>query len=199
MINVADIVADADLVAPKPFTILRSVGRWINGGFESTVTPIEASGPVQRDTGKELDVTQQADIVGGVMAFWWTQPLYVTRGAIPSPANSQGVTPQGVIPGGTVFTLDPAPPPGLGGKLFKNGLFQIPGIAYQLSSDGTTITLGAPAAPGDDLYFTWPSENSGTGASDILVYANEQYRVLSVKHYPGSGYWKALGTRMSGV
>ena len=35
------------------------------------------------------------------------------------------------------------------------------------------------------------------GTSDILQYYGEKYRVLSVKHYGGAGYWKALGTRLS--
>ena len=35
-----------------------------------------------------------------------------------------------------------------------------------------------------------------TGASDILVYADVQHRVLQTYYEDGSGYWKALATQL---
>lgn len=32
--------------------------------------------------------------------------------------------------------------------------------------------------------------------SDIIVYEGDQFRVLSVNHHPGAGFWRAMGTRM---
>ena len=196
MLEMTDIVADSDMVAPQPFTILRSAGQFVAGSFQSSTTPIQAIGPVQRASSKEITMLQEADLVGAVMAFWWTQRIYVTRGKAPLP-SLQGVTPAGAIPG-SVYTLSPAPPAGANGELTKNGLLLLPGINYQLSADGTTVTLTNSTVLDDVLYFRWPTVSlTGPAASDILVYEEAQYRVLQVKHYPGSGYWKALSTRLS--
>ena len=189
-------MGDADLVAPQPFTILRSVGQWVPGGFLSTTTSIEASGPVQRASDKELNMVPEGDIVEGMMAFWATVTLYVTRGAMASPGATQGCTPQETVLGSGIYTLDPVPPI-TGGKLFIDGVFKIPGVDYTLS--GYVLTLTTPVYDAAVLYFEWPAANIGTAASDILVYDTVQYRVLHVKHYPGSGYYKALATRMAGV
>lgn len=50
-------------------------------------------------------------------------------------------------------------------------------------------TRDTPATPGSGL----------GGASDILVDSGsgDQYRVLIVKRIPGSGYYRAIGTRLS--
>lgn len=195
MINVAEVVGQTDLQAPQPFTILRSVGQFVSGGFQSTRTSIEAYGPVQRATDRETEMFPEADRVGGIMAFWWTQPIYSTRGAAPLP-STHGEIPAGAILG-LAYTLS-AVPPGDSIVLYKNGTFLTLGVDYWLN--GQTITLALPTVAGDKLYATWPvTSYSGQSEADILVYNGEQYRVLAVRHYPGSGFFKALGTRMSAI
>lgn len=196
MINVADIVADADLQAPQPFTILRSTGQFVLGGFDSAITTtIEAYGPVQRATSKEVQMLPEGDRVGAIMAFWWTQPILLTTGKAPVP-STHGEVPAGDVPG-SVYTLSSAPVDG-GINLFRNGLLQR--VPYDYTIDGATITLARPTVTGEQLYVTWPvTLMVGTNAADVLVYNGEKYRVLDVKNYPGSGYWKALGTRISAM
>jgi hypothetical protein len=195
MLDLSDVVADVDLQAPKPFTILRSTGQFVFGGFQSSTVSISAYGPVQRATDREIQMLPEADRVSGIMAFWWTQPIYGTRGAAPLP-STHGEVPAGAIPG-TNYTLSAAPP-GEGVTLFKNGVALSLGSDYAIS--GNAITLTVATESGDKLYVTWPVEAFvGQNAADILVYEGEQYRVLAVKHYPGSGFFKALGTRMSAI
>jgi hypothetical protein len=61
------------------------------------------------------------------------------------------------------------------------------------------ITMLYATGETDRLYFMWTNVQDGAGFSDILQYEREQYRILAVKHYPGSGFWKALGTRLSTI
>lgn len=196
MIDVSDIVSDGELMAPQPFQILRSSGQWVLGGFQSTVNSIYQVGPVQRASDKEVQMLPEADRVGGVMAFWCTIPVYVTRGTLPDFSASFQV-PQGVRPT-NVFILN-------GtynfGTVTLNGLLQIPGLDYVLV--GGILMMNQTIISSDVLSFVSPEINAADNpaASDLLVYPpnGEQYRVLSVRHYPGSGYWKALGTRLSAI
>jgi hypothetical protein len=194
MISVADIVADAELAAPQPFIILRSAGQFVLGGFQSSVTPINTVGPVQRASDKEVNMMPEADRIAGIMAFWSTIPINTTQAKAKTP-SAKGQVPQGAHPGNTYTLTGPVNPSGV--ALFYNGLMLTPGIDYALI--GSTISLlGWSTKVGGNLYAVQTVNSaSGTDASDILVYVGEQYRVLSVRHYPGSGYWKALGTRMS--
>ena len=195
MIDMFEVVADADLQAPQPFTILRSTGQFVSGGFSSAVASIQAYGPVQRATDKEIQMLPEADRVGAIMNFWWTKAIYVTTGKASLP-TTHGETPAGAVPG-TVYTLSAAPPGGVV-NFYRDGSLLTPGVDYGVS--GVTVTLQTPTVSGTVLYATWPVLSPlGTNAADILVYNNEKYRVLAVKHYPGSGYWRAMGTRMSGM
>jgi hypothetical protein len=195
MISVADVAADAAMAAPQPFIILRSAGgQFVLGGFQSLTTAITTVGPVQRASDKEVNMMPEADRISGIMAFWAVQPIHVTQAKAPN-TSTQGQAPQGAYPG-TVYTLVGAINPS-GISLLLNGLLLIPGKDYALA--GNTITLiGWATQATDKLYCTQDiNAANGLAASDILVYQGEQYRVLAVRHYPGSGYWKALGTRMS--
>lgn len=197
MINVSDIVADADLAAPQPFGILRSSGQWVLGKYQSVISTISAVGPVQRAGDKEVLMLPEADRVGAVMAFWWTEPIYETNANRPV-LVATGQIPQGTIPG-TVYTLTNNAP----GTLTLNGITLFLNLDYTLDSTGTIITLHNPTSLNDELYYDQQTVKTvigqGSGESDILVYPADsglQYRVLAVRHYPGSGYWRALGTRM---
>ena len=191
MINVQDVASDWELQPPEPFTILRSTGKFVNGGFESDTFPITMFGPVQQASNKEISVLPEADRVGSVRAFWATIPIYVTHGYAPVP-STHGEVPMGAVPG-TVYTLSAAPPNGVG-TLYVSGLALTPGVDYVLNN--LTITLTQPTTT-QAPYFTWPvTVNAQAGASDILQYAGFNYRVLQTYLDSGSGYYKALGTRM---
>ena len=196
MINVAEIVADADLQAPQPFLILRSVGTFVSGGFQSEVVGIPAYGPVQRATDRETQMYPEADRVGGIMNFWWTQPIYSTRGAASVPSTAIEVP---TVSGSTLILN--AIPPADSMVLYRNGSALSPGFDYSIN--GQVISLFIPPQPTDKFCAVWPIEvQTGQSAADKIVYPNpggETYRVLAVRHYPGSGFWRAAGTRESAI
>jgi len=193
MIDVSDIVADSDMQAPQPYTILRSAMQYVAGGVtEDAIISIVVRGPVQQASNKELQMLPAADRVGSIRSFWCLQPVYLTRSSGPAP-SVHGEVPSGTRPG-TVYTLS-APPPGAVLMLYKNGLLLVPVTDYMLN--GNTITLTVAVQPLDKLWAQWPATaNVLSGFSDILQYENTQYRVMQVYRVPGSGYWKALATRM---
>lgn len=77
MINVSDILLDPDFL--QSFTINRSTGSWVLGGFQSTVSQVQASGVVDVASSRDLAQVPEGDRVTGSMAFYSTQPLYLTR------------------------------------------------------------------------------------------------------------------------
>jgi hypothetical protein len=195
MISVEEVVVDQDFLAPQPFTVLRSEGQWVAGGFQSTTTPIQTLGPVQQASLREITMLPEADRVGSVRAFWTTFPLYLTRGTAPVPSVT-GQLPVEVT--STTFTLEEVPPTG-GLQLIKNGLLLELGVDYTLI--GAVVTLVVALVQDDVLWAQWPSTALvGDAASDIIEWpsaSGEQYRIMSVYRDPGGGYWKALGTRMN--
>lgn len=70
-----------------------------------------------------------------------------------------GETPTGTIPG-TAFALSVAPVNGVLQGLYKNGVFQTPGVDYTLL--GTAITMTSSVDAGDALYATWPINTTTT-------------------------------------
>ncbi len=189
MISVQEVVVDPDIIAPHPFTVLRSTGQFVAGGFKSTsTTPIPMFGPVQQASNKEIEMLAEADRVGAVRSFWSTQPIYETRGRAPLP-GTHGEAPQG---DGTAYQLS-SPPPSGSANVYAAGRLLVPNVDYVIS--GATLTFNAmPAQP---LYCTWDvTVFVGQSKSDVIQYGDEAYRILSVYCDPGGGYWKALGTRM---
>jgi hypothetical protein len=184
------VVVDPDMLAPRPFTILRSTGSYVAGGFQSTVAALPVFGPVQQASNKEVQMLPEADRISSVRSFWSTRPIYATQGYAPVP-GVHGEAPQG---SGTAYTLS-APPPGGAVALYVNGLLLQPdGVDYSLN--GASITFNQ--APFGPPYATWQQTvNAAANASDILQYGDEQYRVLQVYRDDGGGYWKALATRMA--
>lgn len=190
MISVAEVVQDPDMIAPQPFTVLRSTGQFVPGGFNSTVTPISMFGPVQQSSNKEIQMLPEADRVSAVRSFWSTQPIYVTRGYAPVP----GVHGEVPVGSGSAYALSLAPPSGVA-DVYVNGLLLRPnGVDYTLT--GLSLTFVTP--PDNTLYVTWQvTVDVATNASDQIQYESEIYRVLSVFRVPGSGYWKCLATRIA--
>ena len=74
-------------------------------------------------------------------------------------ASIHGEVPTGTVPG-TVFQLSAAPPNGTLQGLFKNGVFQTPGVDYTLFSN--TITTVNPITVDDTLWATWPINTTVT-------------------------------------
>lgn len=191
MISVQEVVVDPDMIAPQPYQILRSSGQFVLGGFQSTTTTINVFGPVQQATNREIQMLPEADRIGSIRSFWYTQPIYITRGYAPVP-STQGEAPQ--ESSASTYTLSVAPPNGVI-LLYSNGLQLQPYIDYTVSGNVITFLFPPPTLP---LYATWQvTANVATDASDILVYGGFQYRVLSTYRDDGSGYWKALAHRMA--
>ena len=189
MISMQDVVSDWDLRAPDPFTIQRSVGEFVLGGFKSTTFNIPVFGPVQQVSNKEISMLPEADRVGSILGFWATIQIYVTRGQA-SVLGTTGEVPTG---SGINYTLTTAPPNGVG-TLVLNGLLMTPNVDYSLV--GTTLTLTTDPGASPKLYFSWPTMvQAEDAASDIIVYDDNHYRILQTYYDPGDGYWKALGTR----
>jgi hypothetical protein len=194
VIEVTEVVVDPDMIAPRPFTVMRSTGEFILGGFQSLTRNFDLFGPVQQASDREINMLPEADRQGSIRSFWATVPLFVTRGFGPLP-SVHGEAPQGALPGGT-FTLSAAPPGGAG-SFTVNGLLQRPSIDYALTGNIITMLNGVSVAVGSVLFFQWPvTVNAQAAASDIIQYENTQYRVLRVYRDPGSGFWRALGTQM---
>jgi hypothetical protein len=189
MISVFEVVVDPDMLAPQPFAVLRSTGQFVAGGFASTTTTIPMFGPVQQATDKEVAMLPEADRVSAVRSFWSTQPIYETRGYAPVP----GVHGELLNVSGLDYALSSAPP-GSEANVYANGLLLRPnGVDYLLTGASLVFNL-VPAAP---LYVTWDvTVNVQAAASDEIQYDAEVYRILRVYRDPGSGYWKAYGTRM---
>jgi len=194
MISVEEVINDSDMIAPEPFTIQRYTGQFVAGGFENTlVRTIQQFGPVRNATDKEVAMLPEADRVGQIRAFFATTSILTVRGSMPVPAV-HGEVPQGAVPG-TTYTLSQAPPRGVG-QLTINGLMQTPGADYTLV--GAAFMTTVPTVPGDALWFQWPAmAHVGAAESDIIAYNGERYRVLDIYHVSGSGFFKALGTRMA--
>lgn len=187
MISVQEVVQDPDMIAPQPYTILRSVDTFVLGGVQSVTTPIYVFGPVQQASDKEINTLPEADRIGGARSFWNVQQIYTTRGAGPVP-GVHGESPTGF---GATYALSTAPP-NQQANVYANGLL-LPQSAYSIS--GTVLTFGsAPASP---LYVTWEiTVMAEQSASDILVYEGFRHRVVKVYFDPGGGYFKAVATRM---
>jgi hypothetical protein len=73
-----------------------------------------------------------------------------------------GEVPAGTTPG-TTFTLSAAPSNGVLEGLFKNRLFQVPGVDYTLA--GAVITTTVAVQPSDSLYATWQEQSTTTQPS----------------------------------
>lgn len=192
MITVQEVILDPDIIAPKQFLVLRSTGSWVPGGFQSVTTTIKLVGPVQQASNKEVQMLPEADRIGEIRSFWAPIPIYTTRGSAPVP----GTHGEALTGSGLVYSLSEVPPNN-SINLYSGGLLLRPnGVDYTLR--GTTVWF--TSAPASTPYATWQvTAKVAADASDILEYEGEQYRVLSVYRVPGSGYYKALGTRTAGA
>lgn len=77
LIQVSEVVNDPDLA--QPFTILRSVGSWLNGVWQSTQTSIQSYGVIADPSDRELEMIPEGDRVKGAKVFWSSTPIYGTH------------------------------------------------------------------------------------------------------------------------
>lgn len=77
MLDVSQIVVDPDFV--QSFTVYREAGSWSGGRWASTETAIAMTGTVTVAKPQELVQVPEADRTTGVMVFYSTQPIFITR------------------------------------------------------------------------------------------------------------------------
>lgn len=193
MIIVEEVVVDTDMADPEPYVVQRTLGQWQNDGFvnvQTTSIPVIAA--IRVTTDKELQMLPEADRVGQQRTFYAPFPMLTVRGTAPTPSTVvQTLT--GDVPG-TTYILSAAPQGGAG-NLFKNGVLLRPGVDYQLT--GVTIVLTSPTVDGDKLWFSSPVVvNLQAANSDVILYDGLHWRVMHVYSVSGSGFWRAVATRM---
>lgn len=77
MIDVSDIVADVDL-GGTTFTILRSAGAFVSGGYQDSRNSIPGSGIVQPQASVDLDQVPEGDRIKGFISIWSHQQVFET-------------------------------------------------------------------------------------------------------------------------
>jgi len=77
MIDVAEIINDPDFY--QSYIIHRKGGYWLGGTWKETDTEISSGGVVIACNAKDLEQIPEGDRVKGMMCFYNTSPLYVTR------------------------------------------------------------------------------------------------------------------------
>jgi hypothetical protein len=191
MITVQEVIPDPDMIMPQPFTVQRTLGQWALGGFTNVfTTTFQVMGPVRNASDRDLSMLAEADRVGQMRAFYSPTELLIIRGSAPAAS----LLAQTLTASGNTLTLSAAPA-GDVGQLFKNGILQIPGVDYTLV--GLTITLATTPQTSDKFWFqSTQTVNLAAAQSDVLLYEGSSYRVMGVYRVAGSGYWKALATRL---
>jgi hypothetical protein len=76
MISLADVISDPDFA--QSFTVTRTNGKFVAGGFQTTVKTLQAYGIIQPATSKDLEQIPEGDRVQGMMAFYTTIQVYTT-------------------------------------------------------------------------------------------------------------------------
>lgn len=131
MINVAEIVNDPDFA--QSFYLIRSTGSFALGGFQTTPTTIPMYGVIEVAKEKELATLPEGDRISGAMAFYTSDPIYMTN-------------------------VDANP-------------------SYGAGNFGVTAKR----------------------ISDVVLWHNQQFRVVKDSVWSDFGYYKTIGVRMSGA
>lgn len=76
MINVGRIVVGRNA---QPFTVYRKSGSWQDEGWVEAENPITVVGTITIAKEKDLQQVPEGDRIGGEIAIYTTQPLYVTH------------------------------------------------------------------------------------------------------------------------
>jgi hypothetical protein len=75
--NLEEVILDGDLA--DPYTVMRSNGQFVAGGFTDTKTSFNVWGVVSLASLKDLQMVPEGDRVTEMRVFYSNQPLYVTR------------------------------------------------------------------------------------------------------------------------
>ena len=76
--NLSSVVNSPRLNA-QAYTIQRSTGSFVLGGYQSVPTPVPGFGVISVASAKELQQTPEGDSALGAMVFRNSQPLYTTN------------------------------------------------------------------------------------------------------------------------
>jgi hypothetical protein len=82
VISVSDIVSDPDLA--QPFQIQRSTGQFVQGGWQDTLSIVQAYGTITVADAKVLDMLPEGDRPVGAMSFYSTFAIFETRALTPT-------------------------------------------------------------------------------------------------------------------
>lgn len=78
MIDVSEVITDPDFA--QTYTIYRQTGgQWVNGRWVDGEVAFSVTGVVTPPNAKELEQVPEGDRVTGLMCFYATVPLYITR------------------------------------------------------------------------------------------------------------------------
>jgi hypothetical protein len=77
MIDVSDVVSDPDLA--QSFTIQRSTGQFVQGGWQDTISLVAAYGVITVTDPQVLSMLPEADRPEGAMSFYSTLPIFETH------------------------------------------------------------------------------------------------------------------------
>lgn len=88
MINVAEIVNDPDFA--QPFDIQRSIGQFVQGGWEDSLQVVQAYGVIEVADPQTLDMIPEGDRPTGAMSFYTTYQLFETRKQTPTYGGAPG-------------------------------------------------------------------------------------------------------------
>jgi hypothetical protein len=76
-IDMEDLILDPDFA--QPYTVYRKTGQWVSGRFEQTESSLQFYGPIVVNNVKDLMQVPEGDRARGVMAFYSTNPIYITQ------------------------------------------------------------------------------------------------------------------------
>lgn len=80
MINVGRIVLSRNFAQSKGFVVVRTVGKWLSGRWVADPeTTINMQGTITVAGENDLVQVPEGDRVTGMMCFFSTKPIYVTR------------------------------------------------------------------------------------------------------------------------
>ena len=79
MINIAELITDPDFA--QSYTVVRSVGGWVQGRFVKTEQSLLFTGPIIAANQKEVNMLPEGDRVAGMMVFYTTadNPFLMSR------------------------------------------------------------------------------------------------------------------------
>ena len=85
MINVSELLSDPDFA--QSFTINRSTGAFVLGGWQSSTTALARFGVVTVAKERDLEQLPEGDLVSGGMLFFSTKEIFLSTGGTAAGAS----------------------------------------------------------------------------------------------------------------